>query len=292
MVLASLKHTGPIAQHANVPLPAARPKLLALASVASKPASAPDITVAAANLFDARGSGTPRSTPIRSWRPRKRRRLKWRPTTRRPAPAAPAATRWAVRWLMRRKRRRPRAADPGAADGRACAGADLDRLTHSAPAPTAWRPSRCSRRRWRSADRWGSPWLRAALLTPNVSNFLTTSRVAKPDPRWMAELFYTPTRSVLMTFGPDPQYGMVASRFTAVPWCSSPPRASPARRRRRCSSGASLRCCRPLQFIESMKTSFGTALAPAAESMRRHIGVMDSGSTARARRRPAWRRPE
>ena len=214
-VLASLKHTGPVVQHANVPLPAARPKLLALASIASKPASAPNITVAAANLFDARGIWTPAVDADPELAPAKvapfELAANGTPTTTgstgddtvggalayapEPAPAASRPT-----------RARPM--------GTHVPGLISTAYAHGARANgVAAKPLFASTMAI-GGQNWGSPWLRAALLTPNVSSFLTTSRMAKPDPRWMAELLYTPTRSVVMTFGPDPQYGMLASRFS------------------------------------------------------------------------------
>jgi hypothetical protein len=58
------------------------------------------------------------------------------------------------------------------------------------------------------------PWLRAAMLTPSVSSFLTVTRVGAVDPRWQYELLHKPLQSVLMTFSADPHLGMVADRFT------------------------------------------------------------------------------
>jgi uncharacterized protein YcbK (DUF882 family) len=59
----------------------------------------------------------------------------------------------------------------------------------------------------------GSPWLRAAMLTPSVSGFLTATNM-KPRPmRPLVGLLYKPAVSLVMTFSADPHMGMTASRF-------------------------------------------------------------------------------
>jgi len=63
-------------------------------------------------------------------------------------------------------------------------------------------------------ERTDSPWLRAAILTPSVSGFMTATRVGAIDPRWQHALLQKPPRSVMMTFSADPHLGMVDNRFT------------------------------------------------------------------------------
>jgi uncharacterized protein YcbK (DUF882 family) len=63
-------------------------------------------------------------------------------------------------------------------------------------------------------QRYASPWLRAAMLTPDVSSFMTTSRLAKIDSGWLAELLDKPQHALMMTFSADPHLGMVADRFS------------------------------------------------------------------------------
>ena len=58
-----------------------------------------------------------------------------------------------------------------------------------------------------------SPWLRAAMLTPNFSAYMTATRLGVIDMRPLQELLYKPSLSVAMTFSADPHLGMVASRF-------------------------------------------------------------------------------
>jgi hypothetical protein len=64
-------------------------------------------------------------------------------------------------------------------------------------------------------ERSDSPWLRAAMLTPSVTGFLTATRLGPAaNPAWLAELLHKPEHSVLMSFSADPHLGMVADRFT------------------------------------------------------------------------------
>jgi uncharacterized protein YcbK (DUF882 family) len=63
-------------------------------------------------------------------------------------------------------------------------------------------------------QRFDSPWLRAAMMTPSVSDFMTTTRFGQVDPRWQARLMDKPSLSLMMTFSTDPQLGMLADRFS------------------------------------------------------------------------------
>ena len=64
------------------------------------------------------------------------------------------------------------------------------------------------------AERTDSPWLRAAMLTPSVRDFMTATRVGAIDVRWQDELLHKPAQSLVMTFSADPHLGMVADRFS------------------------------------------------------------------------------
>ncbi|MFY9687427.1 MAG: hypothetical protein WAJ88_16625, partial [Pseudolabrys sp.] len=56
-------------------------------------------------------------------------------------------------------------------------------------------------------------WLRAAMLTPSVSNYMTATRIGANDMRSLQELMHKPSMAVAMTFSTDPQHGLVAGRF-------------------------------------------------------------------------------
>lgn len=57
------------------------------------------------------------------------------------------------------------------------------------------------------------PWLRAAMLTPSVSDFMSATRLGPMDPRPLHELLHKPSLSLVMTFSADPHLGMAADRF-------------------------------------------------------------------------------
>jgi uncharacterized protein YcbK (DUF882 family) len=63
-------------------------------------------------------------------------------------------------------------------------------------------------------QRLDSPWLRAVVVTPSVSEFMTAMRLGPTDPRVLGELLLKPSQSVVMTFSADPHLGLVADRFT------------------------------------------------------------------------------
>lgn len=62
-------------------------------------------------------------------------------------------------------------------------------------------------------QRWDSPWLRAAVLTPSVTHSMRTTRLGAADPHWLRSLMVKPSQSLVMTFSDDPNLGMVAGRF-------------------------------------------------------------------------------
>jgi len=64
--------------------------------------------------------------------------------------------------------------------------------------------------------RTDDPWLRAVLLTPSVTGYMTPTRVGAADPHWQRDLLRKPTQSVMMTFSTYPHLGMVADRFTGT----------------------------------------------------------------------------
>ena len=63
-------------------------------------------------------------------------------------------------------------------------------------------------------QRTDSPWLRAAMLTPNMTTHMTTTHMGQPDTRPLAHLFHKPAAALMMTFSADPGLGIVADRFT------------------------------------------------------------------------------
>ena len=64
------------------------------------------------------------------------------------------------------------------------------------------------------SDRFANPWLRAAVVTPSVSDFMTVTKVGPDHPLWEQRLLHKPVQSVMMTFSADPHLGMVTDHFT------------------------------------------------------------------------------
>jgi uncharacterized protein YcbK (DUF882 family) len=65
-----------------------------------------------------------------------------------------------------------------------------------------------------TAGTLADPWLRAAVLTPSVDSYMTTTRLGAEDPRLLQDLLRKPSLSLAMTFSADPHLGMVTSRFS------------------------------------------------------------------------------
>jgi uncharacterized protein YcbK (DUF882 family) len=65
-----------------------------------------------------------------------------------------------------------------------------------------------------TAGTLADPWLRAAMLTPSVGSYMTTTRMGAEDPRLLQDLLRKPPMSLAMTFSADPHLGMIASRFS------------------------------------------------------------------------------
>lgn len=63
-------------------------------------------------------------------------------------------------------------------------------------------------------QRLSSPWLRAAVLTPSMRGFMSTTRLGAVDPRSLQMLLHKPAQSLAMSFSTDPNDGMVAHAFS------------------------------------------------------------------------------
>jgi len=63
-------------------------------------------------------------------------------------------------------------------------------------------------------QRTDSPWLRAAIMTPNLTTHMTTTHIGELDTGRLAHLFHKPANALMMTFSADPGLGIVADRFT------------------------------------------------------------------------------
>ena len=63
-------------------------------------------------------------------------------------------------------------------------------------------------------QRTDSPWLRAAVLTPNMTTHMTATHMGDLDTAPLAHLFQKPAQALVMTFSADPGLGIVADRFS------------------------------------------------------------------------------
>jgi len=59
-----------------------------------------------------------------------------------------------------------------------------------------------------------SPWLRAAMLTPSVSGYMTATQLGEIDLRPLRTLLHKPSEALLMSFSADPHLGLAAHQFS------------------------------------------------------------------------------
>lgn len=64
------------------------------------------------------------------------------------------------------------------------------------------------------ANRLGTPWLRATMLTPSVESFMNTTLFGAPDFHGLRVFMVKPSALVVMTFAADPNSGMSHSAFS------------------------------------------------------------------------------
>lgn len=62
--------------------------------------------------------------------------------------------------------------------------------------------------------RTDSPWLRAAMLAPDLSSFMTATQMGARDMSQFGHLFHKPAQAVMMGFSADPGLGLVTHSFT------------------------------------------------------------------------------
>jgi uncharacterized protein YcbK (DUF882 family) len=210
--VASLSPPKHVVTESIVPLPTARPKPVAVAVVIQKPAEQTFVTASLpTNVFDNRGY--------------------WRGTVELGANLAPPAPADSPFKLA--------SADPTATGGGA-----MPALAYASesetPAPARARPMGSTMPRLPAtatvmpapsnttvvvkpplmaamsqiSGTIADPWLRAAMLTPSVSGFMTATRLGPADPRVLQDLLDKPSISLVMTFSADPHLGMVADRFS------------------------------------------------------------------------------
>jgi uncharacterized protein YcbK (DUF882 family) len=200
--------TRPVAVEHIVPLPTARPKPVAVAVATPKPIARTIVTASlGSNLFDNRGywrgavqtgpelpaaAAAPSAFETASIEPKATgsTALAYAAESEAPAPAR-------ARPMGSRMPQLPKEASVMPAQGNTTV------VARPALAPAGANPD----------QRSDSPWLRAAMITPSVSTYMTATRLGAMDMRPLQGLMYKPSLSVTMSFSADPQLGMTASHF-------------------------------------------------------------------------------
>lgn len=76
------------------------------------------------------------------------------------------------------------------------------------------KPAIVHTRRFQTGEAFDDPWLRAAILAPNLSTSMTLSRMGEQDYRSLSVLMQKPGSSVTMAFSSDSVPGPTANRFS------------------------------------------------------------------------------
>lgn len=64
------------------------------------------------------------------------------------------------------------------------------------------------------SKRFDDPWLRAAIMAPDLQNFMTAALWGAPDSRSLSGFMQKPSALVMMSFSDDPGQGLTADRFS------------------------------------------------------------------------------
>jgi uncharacterized protein YcbK (DUF882 family) len=203
-VVASAAPPKPVATERIVPLPAVRPQMpVAVASAAPQQAVFQTASAAINSTFDDRGIW---QAPVGQQQPAKSA------TPFEVASAEPATT----------GTTRPLAyaaadSEPAPMPRARPMGRNIPQIAKEAtlaPVQTAALPKTLAPMLTSGGQRADSPWLRAAVLTPSVSGYMTATQLGTFDPRPLRELLHKPSDALMMSFSADPALGMLADRFT------------------------------------------------------------------------------
>jgi uncharacterized protein YcbK (DUF882 family) len=201
----------PVAVELIVPMPMARPKPAAVATATPAPATKPIVTASAGNnLFANRGywrgsveTGPDLAAATTASSPFETASIGSRPADSIAALAyateADAGTVERVRPMGSRLPLMPKEASVMPAQAQSNTTVAEKPLAAAAVASPG--------------QRIDSPWLRAAMLTPSFSTYMTATRLGAVDMRPLQELLYKPSMSVAMTFSADPHLGTLANHF-------------------------------------------------------------------------------
>ena len=76
------------------------------------------------------------------------------------------------------------------------------------------KPAVVHTRRFQTGEAFDDPWMRAAILTPNLTTYMTVSVMGDQDYRGLSAFMQKPRSVLTMAFSDDPNPGLTASRFS------------------------------------------------------------------------------
>jgi hypothetical protein len=76
------------------------------------------------------------------------------------------------------------------------------------------KPAIVHTRRFQTGEPFDDPWLRAAILAPNLSHHMTVAATGAQDYRGLSVFMRKPASLVTMAFSQDPNPGLLTNRFS------------------------------------------------------------------------------
>lgn len=76
------------------------------------------------------------------------------------------------------------------------------------------KPAIVHTRRFQTGEPFNDPWLRAAILAPNLSHYMTVTATGAQEYRGLSVFMWKPASLVTMAFSQDPTSGLLANRFS------------------------------------------------------------------------------
>jgi hypothetical protein len=96
----------------------------------------------------------------------------------------------------------------------AAAPANIPKETSIAIRQPDGKPTVVQTRRFQTGEAFDDPWLRAVILAPNLSSYMTMVANGPQDPRFLRAFMQKPASIVTMAFSDDPYPGLTANRFS------------------------------------------------------------------------------
>jgi uncharacterized protein YcbK (DUF882 family) len=103
---------------------------------------------------------------------------------------------------------------PALAAAPAAVPASIPRQTSIVVRQADGKPAIVHTRRFQTGEPFDDPWMRAAILAPNLSNYLTVSGMGGEDYRGLSAFMRKPDSLATIAFSADPTPGLIANRFS------------------------------------------------------------------------------